>query len=370
MERLKGVSAVICEFNPFHSGHRHLLERAREQSEYVFGIMSGNLIQRGGNACADKYLRAAAAVECGYDGVLSLPFPFCSLSAKDFARAGVFIAEETGIETLVFGAEDPEAVQACAAVATEADFDSRVTALIKERKNLSYPKAVHRILCDSAGTQLAELISKPNNILALEYIKALSKRGILKYRVIQRSPEHASAGSLRKAGVPADKLPDGSGKFFEKTVADGALLEYGLVAAKLYSGDKAMLYGIDESLAGRITKACRDCGSVEEFLLSCRSANDTDARIRRALVSILFGITKYRAAEMPSFTLLLACGERGRAIIKKMKKCSGIKFGVKPSVLTGDRQFEGEVRAERVLRVFYGTPDPMERTPYIKGEDK
>ena len=124
MERLKGTAAIICEFNPFHFGHKHLLDVAHSEYPVVFGIMSGNLIQRGGNACADKYLRASAAVECGFDGVLELPFPFSSLSARDFARAGVHIAEEAGFEALVFGAEDPQAVKAATEIVfMETDVD-------------------------------------------------------------------------------------------------------------------------------------------------------------------------------------------------------------------------------------------------------
>lgn len=367
MERFKGTAAVICEFNPFHHGHKYLLDKAKEKHNTVFGIMSGNLIQRGGNACADKYARAAAAVECGFDGVLELPFPFSGLSAKDFARAGVHIAEETGIETLVFGAEEPECVRAAESVICAQDFDEKVNALIREKKKISYPKAAEAVLAEVLGTETAVSLCRPNNILALEYIKAVKKRGILKVDIIRRSEMFSSAGSLRSCGVPQSRLPEKASEFFESTVPDGALLPYAAVAAKLYTGDKAVLYGIDESLAGRITKACRVSGDAAELINNCRSANDTDARIRRALISILFGITKYQAAEMPTYTLLLAAGREGMPVIKEMGRKSGILFGVKPASLNGNRQFEAAVRAERVLRTLYGSADPLCRTPYIQG---
>lgn len=367
MERFKGTAAVICEFNPFHHGHKYLLDMAKEKYAAVFGIMSGNLIQRGGNACADKYARAAAAVECGFDGVLELPFPFSSLSAKDFARAGVYIAEETGIETILFGAEEPEYVRAAESVICGKDFDEKVNGLIKEKKRLSYPKAVEKLLAEDLGEEVAASLCRPNNILALEYIKAINKRNILKYDIVKRCDMFYSAGSLRKCGVPKERLPKDGAAFFDSVVPDGAILPYAAVAAKLYTGDKAVLYGIDESLAGRITKACRDAGDANELMEKCRSANDTDSRIRRALISILFGITKYQAAEMPSYTLLLAAGRDGTGVIKQMVRQSGIQFGVKPASLAGNKQFENSVRAERVLRAVYGVPDPMRRSPYIKG---
>ena len=137
--------------------------------------MSGNLIQRGGNACAEKYSRAAAAVECGFDGVLELPFPFSGLSARDFARAGVHIAEETGMEALVFGAEDPEAVYAAAPIVCDHNFEERVNQYIKEKKRVSYPKAVENILAETLGGEKAASLCHPNNILALEYVKAIKK---------------------------------------------------------------------------------------------------------------------------------------------------------------------------------------------------
>lgn len=369
MERLKGTAAVICEFNPFHHGHKFLLDTAKQEYDTVFGIMSGNLIQRGGNACADKYLRAAAAVECGYDGVLELPFPFCSLSAADFARAGVFIAEETGIETLVFGAEDGDAVVAAASAVCADGFDIRVADIIKSKKNLSYPKAFEYVLGQDIGDTAAASVCRPNNILAVEYIKAASKRGILKTKIISRNGAFSSAGSLREKGVPGIELPQKAAPFFATAVPDGALLEYCAVAAKLYNGDKAMLYGIDESLAGRITKAAREAADGKELFSLCKSANDTDARIRRGLISILFGITKYQAAEMPSYTLLLAAGEKGRKTVKQMLKCSSLDIGIKPASLAQNRQFALSLRAEWVLRMLYGTPDPMRRTPYIQGEN-
>lgn len=370
MERLKGTAVSLCEFNPFHFGHKHLVDEAHKLYPIVFGIMSGNLVQRGINACADKYLRASAAVECGFDGVLELPFPFSSLSARDFARAGVHIAEEAGFEALIFGAEDRDAVLRARDIVCAPDFEEKTAALIKTQKNLSYPKAAELVLAEALGAETARSLSKPNNILAIEYIKAASKRNLLKIEIIPRSPLFSSAGSLRSAGVPKDGLPREASTFFENTVPDTALYPYLSVAAKLYTGDKAMLYGIDESLAGRITKACRENGGTEEIISACVSAHDTVARVRRALVSILFGITKYKAAEMPTYTTLLAAGEKGLPVIKQISKNSSLSLVVKPASVTGNKQFESALRAERVLREVFGTPDPLCRTPYIKGANK
>ena len=201
------------------------------------------------------------------------------------------IAEEAGFEALVFGAEDKEAVLGAKDIVCNPSFEEKITHLIKTQKNLSYPKAAEQVLAEELGEETARFLSKPNNTLGLEYIKAAAKRNLLKIEIISRSPAFASAGSLRKNGVPPQELPANAAPFFENTVSDKALFPHLSVAAKLYTGDKAILYSIDESLAGRITKALREKSGTEEIISYCRSANDTDARIRRALISILFGIT-------------------------------------------------------------------------------
>ena len=111
------VAAVICEYNPFHFGHKKQLEVLKTKYDAVVGIMSGDAVQRGEAAIADKYVRARAAVECGMDAVFSLPFPHCCASAADFARAGVYVADALGADALAFGVEDDFAqVERAAAV--------------------------------------------------------------------------------------------------------------------------------------------------------------------------------------------------------------------------------------------------------------
>ena len=97
------ISAIICEFNPIHKGHKRLIDLARNTSDYVVCVMSGNFTQRGLPACADKYARARHAVRCGADLVVELPTVFACASAENFALGGVKIASMMGAETLLFG---------------------------------------------------------------------------------------------------------------------------------------------------------------------------------------------------------------------------------------------------------------------------
>ena len=99
------IAAIICEFNPLHSGHKRLIDYAKSIAEHVVCIMSGNFTQRGLPACADKYSRAKHAVMSGADMVIELPTVFATASAQNFARGGVAIAHKIGADYLVFGSE-------------------------------------------------------------------------------------------------------------------------------------------------------------------------------------------------------------------------------------------------------------------------
>lgn len=102
----KPFVSVICEYNPFHFGHMYQLEQLKKDFSAVVCILSGNIVQRGSVAAADKYLRAKAALNSGASLVLELPIPWCCSSARDFALAGVHISNALGSKYLAFGAED------------------------------------------------------------------------------------------------------------------------------------------------------------------------------------------------------------------------------------------------------------------------
>lgn len=218
------VAAVICEYNPFHFGHKKQLEVLKTKYDAVVGIMSGDAVQRGEAAIADKYVRARAAVECGMDAVFSLPFPHCCASAADFARAGVYVADALGADALAFGVEDDFAqVERAAAVTGAPGFRETLDALIKRERNLSYPKAVSRL----AGAEAASLLQKPNNILAVEYLHAL--RGLqspLKPEPVARDGACASSSSLRTLLCEAGRdaflraLPEGSRRVYGELDGD------------------------------------------------------------------------------------------------------------------------------------------------------
>ncbi len=139
-------SGIICEFNPFHKGHKHLIDTLKqvENDNAIICVMSGNFVQRGEFAIKNKFERAKDALESGADLVIELPTIYSTLSAQGFAKAGVSLLEATGIcDSIGFGAEDDNVDELQKVALKIKECDSQ----IKEElaKGISYPKARQNI---------------------------------------------------------------------------------------------------------------------------------------------------------------------------------------------------------------------------------
>ena len=164
---------IICEYNPFHSGHAYQMEqiRLREPDAAIVCLMSGHATQRGELAVADKFTRAEMALSCGADVVLELPYPYSSASAAYFAGAGVAILDALGADSLCFGSEcaDPVLLEQAAVITASPDFHAGVG--IRQRNGegsaAAYFAELRRYLQDGSVQLLA------NDILAVEYVRAI-----------------------------------------------------------------------------------------------------------------------------------------------------------------------------------------------------
>lgn len=230
------IVGIIAEYNPFHNGHAYQIQKIRKETgaDYIAIAMSGDFVQRGAPALTDKYTRAEMALRCGADIVFELPVLWACSSAEYFARAGVLLFEKTGcIDALCFGAEtDNLPLLAALAEFLSAEppaYRDALSSLL--RSGLSFPAARAGALvniCTASETQIGGLISaesrrlltgagpktlsdileSPNNILALEYLKALQYCGSsIRPYVIRR----AGAG-YHSAGLPAPAADEGAGK--------------------------------------------------------------------------------------------------------------------------------------------------------------
>ena len=168
-------AGIICEFDPFHNGHKYLIDKAREAGEdAVVCVMSGDFTQRGEPSLWDKFKRAEAAVACGADLVLELPAVYAVNSADLFARGGIRILKRLGcIDMLAFGSEcaDIEKLRMIAGVTAHEpeEFSLRLRELLSD--GLSYAAACRKALADLYSEDLASVLDGSNDILNVCYIR-------------------------------------------------------------------------------------------------------------------------------------------------------------------------------------------------------
>ncbi len=372
MENKEKTVAVICEYNPFHYGHKYQIDKLRAEYDTVVGIMSGSFVQRGEVAVADKYSRAAAAVTGGMDLVLELPFPYCVASGADFATAGVRLAAAVGVDSLAFGAEDggrwiAEIADLCSAES----FEKEVAAAIKAEPSLSYPKAKCALTERYLGAEAAAVLAKPNNLLAVEYLTAIKGENLpLTPFAVERDMSLESATEIRAAAEIAPHVP------YPEFFAERRRIEY-MERHLLYlmrEGVDESLYCMGKELAATLRNAARQASELKEAVALATGKVYTAARVRRAIVAAWLGIRAEEVKAPPAYTALLAATQKGTAFMKKLKKNTALPVLTKPARY---KELEGAARAqaERTLMAdeaaamcvpalgAYGTA--LAKTPFI-----
>ena len=320
------LAAIICEYNPFHRGHALQLAETRKSGyDGIVCIMDGHLTQRGRFAALSKWDRAKAALLCGADAVVELPALLACRSADAFARAGVAIARALGAEALSFGCETDDLSLLRRAAAFQEDAVFRAHLEERLARGVSFPRARGAALaaCLKLSPEQAEALSRPNAILAMEYLRALAAPGSPAPLVVLRrgeyhSPElgpYASASALRAAALRGDQAG-------ESALPDKARFQWPLLSARreiddlflwaLRSGPDflATLPEISEGLENRVSAAARAAASAEEALEQAKCRRYTRARLDRLAAHALTGLTAEltRAHPAPEYLRLLGAG--------------------------------------------------------------
>ncbi len=321
------AAGIIAEFNPIHNGHRYLMQEARRitGADYIVVMMSGSFVQRGEPAICGKHLRARMALAAGADAVLELPAPFSVASAEYFASAGVSLLSRTGVvEDLVFGAEcdDPEKLKMIARVLRREPKQYKL--LLKQglKEGHSFPAARAEAL-GGMGSGLSEKIpdlavvmSASNNILAIEYLKALSKlNSPLKPHVVRRIGADyrdlkygmgmPSSLALRTAMAERgscesfrEQMPEESYRLLHEAFNEemplypddfSLLLRYKLLMEK--DTDLTRYADLSRTLSDRIRKNLPEFESFSQFASVLKTKDRTYSRVSRVLLHILLGFT-------------------------------------------------------------------------------
>lgn len=328
---------IIAEYNPFHNGHAYQIAEIRKQlkADYVVIAMSGDFVQRGAPAAIDKYARTAMALSCGADLVIELPAIWTVSSAETFAMSGVTLFEKMGcVDTLCFGAEcdDRNTLNVIADVLAKepASYKESLSSYLK--KGLSFPAARSKAVVDYIGRQktdtsditatagsLEAILSAPNNILALEYLKALKLRNsdIEPYLIARKGSGYhaeeidnplASATAIRSAlentdagcdALIASAIPKEAYKLLTEYLAGypmmsandfSSALSYLLLTQNVE--DLAEYADSNMDIARRIKKNLPQFSSFEEFCLLNKSRDITYTRMCRIFIHILLNHTK------------------------------------------------------------------------------
>ena len=298
------ATAIICECSPFHNGHQYLFRTARLLTgEENIAIMSGSFTQRGEVAVTDKFTRAGALIRGGADLVLELPAAFAVANAQRFAEGGVRIAKSFAcVNTLAFGCETEDiGVLRTAANALRSE---RVNSLIAEEMQAGgyYPRALQSAVEKVYGADAAAALSSPNNILAVEYIRALEGSGIAPLPIKRKGVSHDSgtpSGNFASASQIRAMLRNGEDvSRFVPEAPQKITCPERLDAAVLYrlrtmtAEELRRVPDVGEGLENRILEAAGQSGSVEELLQRVKTKRYTHARLRRIITCAFLGITE------------------------------------------------------------------------------
>lgn len=334
------IFATAAEYNPFHNGHAyHISQIKKLGADGIIAVMSGSFVQRGEPAVMSKFERAKCAVRNGVDLVLELPVSFSVGSAERFAAGCVRIAEATGVVSkFCFGSESADIPTFEKTVETleTPEFSSILKEELSEGKTFAVARAT---ALKEIGAFAPE---KPNDILAVEYIKELKRlKSKIEPVAIKRVGDYhggstgfASASEIRRkidGGVlPKEDLPKETSETLEK------LLLQGKAPAKIENLERMIIgffrnaeaaelkeyYAVTEGAENRIIAAAKTATSIEDFYEKVKTKRYTMATVRRMIIAPFLGIKK--AEPTIPFLRVLAFNSRGAEIMKNVKKSSGL----------------------------------------------
>ena len=354
------TAGIICEYNPFHAGHRYQIAETRRllgQDTGVICLMSGNYVQRGEPAIYDKWIRAEMAVRGGADLVLELPMTVAVNAAGYFAAGAVDCLDKLGcVDYLCFGAEgqSTEALESTAACLRTDAFEVRLREELA--CGISYAKARHQALAALGGDE--RCLATPNNALGVDYIRRLmERRSSIVPVAIGRDSTLPSASDIRgllTAGWPrGGQLAEGCPDSPIHTLVHGQRAVLAVVKTLPDVAFQQMPFG-SEGLWSKMMKACRKEMSLEDIILACKSKRYTFSRLRRMLLCLYLGLSEEDMQRPVTYLRVLAFNDRGRELLRRAKEVSELPLvsGAIPEAPEAQAYFRMECRATDLYGLF------------------
>ncbi|MFR5876262.1 MAG: nucleotidyltransferase family protein [Eubacterium sp.] len=348
---------IICEFNPFHMGHKYLIDSIKTNGDTVICAMSGSFVQRGEFAVYDKYTRAETALRNGADLVIEIPSVCSILSAQGFAKAGVKILESTGIcDSIAFGAECDDTDELKRISREIIEHDCEIKAELK--KGISYPQARQNVI-------KSPVLDCPNNILAIEYLTYTKLKPIAVKRIGKghdSDDKKYSASEIRKSLCASE--------ISTMKNCESAIL-YKL--RQMNAEDFSKIDDVSEGLENRIVDAVRTSSNLEEIYDKINTKRYTHSRIRRIILRAFLSIDKSIPKE-PQYLHILGFSEKGRELLSKMKNAADLPIISKYSDINNQSSlvkqlYEQECILTDIYNLGYTTPRPCgteQRSKVIK----
>ena len=380
---MDNVLAIIGEYNPFHNGHLYHLIKSKEKAgaDYTIAVISGNFVQRGDASAIDKWTKAKMAILNGVDLVIELPCIYSISSAENFATGAIKILNSLKIvDKISFGCETDniEILQEFANILTDEPEEFKSLLAHELSKGISFPKARENALLMYLNDirKYANVLSSPNNILAIEYLKALNETNstISPIAVKRIGPgynsrmivnEFASATSIRELAesrnfYALDKLmPKISYDIFADEIKKGHYIngiekfekEIMFTLRNMTVAEIANLPDVSEGLENVIKNAANSCNNLPEFMNLVKSKRYTNTRLNRILLYALLGFTKEdmensKKIDEP-YVRVLGFNSKGKAMLSEI--CEKNK---KLQVVTSVKQFTTTCRNKKLLQMM------------------
>ena len=349
------VLGIVCEYNPFHNGHLYHLEELKKitGSNYSIAIMSGNFTQRGSTAIIDKWSRAETALKAGIDLVIELPTLYSISSAENFADGAIHILDSLKIVDYVgFGAEtsDIDVLDNIADVLYNEPRAYKTLLSHELNKGISFPKARENALLIYLNNirKYVNVVSAPNNILGIEYIKALKKyKSIIKPISIARFEaghnDLSYSSNIASGTTIRNIIKNGNFDILRRLVPESTYsilmdnIKQTHVIPDLSVFEKQIFYNlrkmsieqirelpdVTEGLEFSIKKTANSCNSIYEFLNIIKSKRYTSTRLQRILLYSLLGITKKDmelSKKVTHYIRVLGLNNKGKFMISEIAK--------------------------------------------------
>jgi len=352
------VLGIVAEYNPFHNGHLHHIQKSTEiaGSDYTVCVMSGNFIQRGLPALVNKWSRAEMALLNNIDLVIELPVYYSLSSAEQFAFGSVSILNSLGIvDSICFGSEcgNIKILDEIAKILSEEPEEFKKSLAKHLDTGVSFPSARTLALKDcikyQSSNTLADITSQPNNILGIEYIKALIKlkskikpltikRFKADYNSTETKTEIASATSIRKIilekdfGMVKRVMPTSAFEILKREIDQGCgpvlpeAFETAILTYLRKTDIKSLANNPDvtEGIENRIKKASLSSSSLAELLVKIKTKRYTLTHIQRIITCALLGLNKedsdlFNANGGPQYIRILGFNSKGKELLSKIK---------------------------------------------------